>query len=419
MEGKHLGYLDGVRGVAALAVVFHHFATAFMPALVFGGAAVSHSWLEKYVYASPLNLFIGGNFAVCLFFILSGFVLTRKFFQTGNVEIIRSSATRRYVRLMPPILGSVLLAYLLLKLGLMRHQEIVAATGSTMWLAHQWSIVPQLEAALREGLWGAMLNGEMSYNSNLWTMQIEFLGSFLVFTFAALFGTLRHRWALYLVMIAVFWDTYYLGFLIGMMLSDASARGWIHASSPRNLLPWASLSMGIFLAAYPMGSVAGTPYEALHLGSLSNPQNFGFWHTLGAALVMTSIMLLPSLQRMFARPSAMFLGRVSFSLYLIHLLVLVTVSSWIFQLVIPHVTYLYAVAIVLEISIPLILVLSHFYTKALDEPSTAASGALWRWLNRPAGTAPTRTLPGLPYPAGALLRRAFLRTTEAPGEKVV
>lgn len=46
-------------------------------------------------------------------FVLSGFVLTFKFFKTGDSDIIKASAAKKYVRLVIPVLFSMLLFYLL------------------------------------------------------------------------------------------------------------------------------------------------------------------------------------------------------------------------------------------------------------------------------------------------------------------
>jgi len=111
MEDK-IGYLDGLRGISALIVVFHHYMCAFYPALVFEAGTAFHTGsVEARVGASPLSLFYNGGFAVCIFFVLSGYVLTNSYFRTQQRNVVISSAVRRYVRLMIPILFTVIVAY--------------------------------------------------------------------------------------------------------------------------------------------------------------------------------------------------------------------------------------------------------------------------------------------------------------------
>ncbi|WP_443147193.1 acyltransferase family protein [Paenibacillus sp. KACC 21273] len=81
---QKLKYLDGLRGLAALIVVISHFVVAFYPSLYNGSIDSVHTQksLELWISKSPFNLFYNGNFAVCVFFVLSGYVLSYKFFIT-------------------------------------------------------------------------------------------------------------------------------------------------------------------------------------------------------------------------------------------------------------------------------------------------------------------------------------------------
>ena len=79
---RKIKYLNGLRGVAAFQVVIHHFILAFYPALFSGPDIQTHmaGGIEVSASGSVFNLLWDGNFAVCIFFILSGFVLSHKFF---------------------------------------------------------------------------------------------------------------------------------------------------------------------------------------------------------------------------------------------------------------------------------------------------------------------------------------------------
>ncbi len=99
VEGKII-YLDGLRGLAAFIVVIYHHFYGFYPKFLYP----SEDKVLTQLSGSPLNIFYNGNFAVYIFFILSGYVLTYKFFKTRNYGIIISSAARRYIRLLVPVL---------------------------------------------------------------------------------------------------------------------------------------------------------------------------------------------------------------------------------------------------------------------------------------------------------------------------
>ena len=91
-----LKFLDGVRGLAALIVVIHHYILAFFPAMFFGNSKINHFAGEHEYSTSPLQLFYNGSFAVCIFFVLSGFVLSIKYLQTQDNKLLGEYALKRY-----------------------------------------------------------------------------------------------------------------------------------------------------------------------------------------------------------------------------------------------------------------------------------------------------------------------------------
>ena len=59
-----------------------------------------------------MRVFIDGKFWVAVFFILSGFVLTLRWFKTRAHKSIYGATFRRYWRLMLPVLAINILYYL-------------------------------------------------------------------------------------------------------------------------------------------------------------------------------------------------------------------------------------------------------------------------------------------------------------------
>lgn len=196
MKNK-LYWLEGIRGLVAFIVLFGHFLCAYYPALFTGITTDSKfgSLIDVRLASTPINIFWNGYFAVSIFFVLSGFVLTTKFFSTTNNNIIISSSIRRYVRLAIPITGSSLIAYWLLKTNLYFNDELVEYTGAYWYLPNYYNFDPSFIDMLKKSFIYTFLKGSdtLSYNAVLWTMKLEFFGSLLVFSMALLIGQLKNR----------------------------------------------------------------------------------------------------------------------------------------------------------------------------------------------------------------------------------
>lgn len=218
---RKIQYLDGLRGLAAFVVVLHHFIYAFYPALFLGANTQTHlkEGGEVFASGSALNLLYSGNFAVCIFFVMSGFVLSYKFFQQKDHQIIKESAVKRYVRLVVPVAFSILVAFVLMKFSLFYNQQAAVVSGSN-WLGEFWRFTPNFMDALKQTFIGAFFTDSFEYNVTLWSIAYEFIGSFLVFGFLAFFGKSKRRYLAYILAIIIFFQTYYLAFILGMLLSD-------------------------------------------------------------------------------------------------------------------------------------------------------------------------------------------------------
>ena len=309
-------FLDSVRGAAAVVVVASHLVAGFYPAMHFPS-------LPPWV-----RVWYSGDFAVQLFFALSGFVLSLSFVRGGGIESLRSAAVRRYFRLAVPITASVLVSYSLHYLGLYFNREAAAATGQEVdsWLGRWFGFSPSLPRAVDEGLYKSLFahNLGRTYNAVLWTMQAEFAGSFFVFAFLALFGGLRRRWVVYAALAAVFlrqewpWAS---AFLAGVALCDALGGRLPARCRPGTgaVLVLAGLFLGGMTPEWVRASVGWLPRRPLQ-----------FHMAAGAALLLLGVIQAGWLRAaLLARP-LVFLGRLSFPLYLVHILVELSLGCYVF-----------------------------------------------------------------------------------------
>jgi peptidoglycan/LPS O-acetylase OafA/YrhL len=384
-----LACLEALRGLAALAVVVGHFILAFWPGFFF---RTGLGWSEFPLWLQTLSRFPGkflwdGHTAVSLFFVLSGFVLSLSYFQGGGASALGSAALRRYPRLMLPAAASILLALALLQAGAICSQDAVQFMNQSQglpplpdhpdpaktrcWLAGFYNISPNLAVAAHQAVWGAFAGSVATYNLVLWTMGIELNGSFLVFGFLALFGSLRNRWLVYGIAGGLFLlnqSYFYLDFLLGMGLCDL----WVH-----NQRTWQwSLPFrpALVLVGVALFLVPWKPLEALMLVGVS-----------AAA---------PRLQQLLAAGWLAFLGRVSFGLYLVHMPVFCSLGCGLYLLLCRKLGWTHSAggltAALASLAASLLMACAFYH--AVDRPTIVVTRRLDRWLFRPtANTTPTQS----------------------------
>lgn len=376
--------LEGVRGLAAVVVVVFHAIAMFYPAFTYGLvpslAKFHNSHFEEVLYGNPISVFISGAFAVSIFFVLSGFVLTITAFKTGDENIVRKLAAKRYIRLMLPALVSILITWLILSLGLSSAKDATAEISGSLWLDVQWNFVPNLLDALRQGIWGIFAIPETTYNPVLWTMQYEMIGSIIVFALFLLFGKTKYRWVIYVFAIALLFQTWYLAFVIGMVIADLYANKMFLFKNINKGVMTGLLLFGLLLGGYPSISGQNTFYQFMTIPGMSESQNQSFYLSIGASLVIIAVLTLPFLGRIFGSKIISSLGKYTFSLYLVHTAVLFTVGSLIFVHLYEYFGINQAAPLAILLTIPSIIIATYLFERFVDAPSIRLSNMFAIWV---------------------------------------
>lgn len=113
MHKNRIGSLDSMRGIAALVVVIFHCLISFP---IFHNATYQgfyENWFIKISNITPLNLIWAGNQAVLLFFILSGYVLSLPFLKRTQPNYF-IFAVKRFFRIYVPYIVVMFISVLLL-----------------------------------------------------------------------------------------------------------------------------------------------------------------------------------------------------------------------------------------------------------------------------------------------------------------
>jgi peptidoglycan/LPS O-acetylase OafA/YrhL len=366
--------LEGLRGIAAIMVVIFHFLQGFFAVTIYGlgtsKAPVQHMRFEDNLYGSPLAVFFSGTFAVAIFFVLSGFVLSIGFLKTRKPEIIKKLAFKRYPRLMLPALASILLCWVALKLGF-SHTAAASTITNSGWLLDRWNFDPSFLGALKDGVWTIFTTSTPNhYNHVLWTMGIEFAGSFIVFGFALMFAESKRRWWLYgaLLVVLVMLNIWLTAFVIGMIFADLYSQGYIAYKQRKKVVFAGLLGAALFLGGYPRSGVADTIYHYIKIPHLGvNYQSLCM--IVGASILIYLVLTTKSFAKILQHKRISVLGKYTFSLYLVHSIVLFAFTTAVFIALSGHMGYNRAAFLSFAASVPVLVVLTWAFERYIDAPS--------------------------------------------------
>jgi peptidoglycan/LPS O-acetylase OafA/YrhL len=338
--------LDSMRGLAALVVVFHHFAYMFYP------WALSASFLSVMLYP-----FIAGHESVMFFFVLSGFVLALPNLR-GKRQCYPIFLCRRVLRIYGPYLAALGLAVGGCALW---HNRI----GTVGWAAGTWNASVRASSLLQPIL--MIGNYDYSqYNTAFWSLVYEMRISII---FPALF-LIANRMKFFSLLIAVVLCTFagvhdgnhqflitfeYVGvFLIGIW----TAKNATHISAAYDKLGnvWRGMLVALSLLLYfGWHWIAVGPLR--HLGDM--PIAVG-----ATGLLILSLNSVP-LGRFLRSSVPAFLGQISYSLYLVHGTVLFAMTA-VLGNTLSHLTFFF-----LYISVAILL--SWGFYRVVEYPFTVAS----------------------------------------------
>lgn len=369
-------------------VINSHFLQYFLPSLASGNPAASilPDQLEVTYYNLPGNIFYNGKAAIALFFVLSGFVMTYKFFRDRKSEILVSSAMRRYPRLAIPILALVVLIFIMNHMSLFSPSAMLSAQRNdlnSILIVWDRSDAVSLPVMLFEALIRSFFQYSGKYTVILWVMTYEFFGSLAVMATAYLAVQIRKRWIIYLIILLALFSgkdaaQYYSRFFLGMILAD------FFVNFPTIKHQWLigvfGGLIGFFLLTYPrLGLYSGVTsiYNILPISQLEDTTLF--WQTMGAALFIAAILYSRPLQLVLETRPLQFLARISYSAFLFHLVVLGSFSAGLYLWVRSHLSLSFGWTLVLvyTTTILVIVILSYVFTRLIDEPGIRLSHYLY------------------------------------------
>jgi peptidoglycan/LPS O-acetylase OafA/YrhL len=351
LKAKHVrptAFLDGLRGLAAFMVYMSHYIV-----WMYGHSNGIHDGFGYngiYTFAAlPFVriLFTGGAAAVSIFFVLSGYVLTR-----GPLAMLRAAdmrplrvrlffaAVRRPFRLFIPVAFVSLVFALALQLPFGMAPLVGWPKPKDNLLAELWSWFVEFWRATNPLITHSISQHWNPYDPAVWTIAIEFAGSLLVFAIVAVLTVVPPRFrSLFLVLLgAAFLFLYewamacFVGGVI-LAMSDVEGVGYVPRLS-RLPIAWRPVVYNaIFFAGWYLLSQPTLPNNieaaidspgwgwltVMIPSSYYNGEYWRFWNQVGSTMVVYGSLRLRWLQKFLLLSPVRWLGYVSFSLYLVHI----------------------------------------------------------------------------------------------------
>lgn len=359
--------LDGLRGLACLAVVISHLSLVFFPQLHQSevGNTPEYGILE-YIHNSPFGFFFSGTAAVYCFFVLSGFVLSRSYEKKEvSVSGFANLIIKRYVRLAIPSTISCIVAFFIFSITVVNH-------SITEWGGNIGRVDLNIFRALYDGAVGPYINGISSYNWVLWTMKIEFTGSIGILLLCCIKKETKINTNIILLLSSIFISimllmtksTAYLGymcFVIGMALNS-------NEFSLNRLISFTILISGLYFAGVHDNSAS---YSIFNI--VLHQRSYQLLNFMAGVLITTAVIKSDITNKLLSNKVTTFIGKLSFSIYLLHLSLIYIIAIPVFGVMERHQSFLFS-AILASLSAFIITISASFvFHKFVDEFAIKAS----------------------------------------------
>lgn len=356
-------FLDGLRGICCFIVLIDHSINTLKQDIRFTDMPGIDGYIRKIIALSPLNIIYSGISSVCIFFILSGFVLSIKYNKTRDDRLLFEGAIKRYPRLMIPVLSSMIFMYLTFLIS-------NSLSGTTFNL-------PFL-SAIYQGLYLSAFTHTPLDNYPLWSISFEMLGSLLLFSALSLFSRENKKTLLMLALFVFlyFSNSFYCLFVAGSLFCIHKESKYLNPNKVTKLIIFIA---GIFIISTPLPRPDVQLYSGLYsylkiTKGIPYRELYDFLMMTGSIMIFYAIINSKIAERILSMRSILFLGKISFPLYLTHATILTIASSIYFLYGIEQSMINYLVTMLLVI--PVCVTVSLVFERFIDAPAVRLSSKI-------------------------------------------
>lgn len=351
-QPRPTAWLDGLRGVAALEVVLHHYHLQFLGFdynYAYGSKPDMYQWWRLPFIR---NYWHSAHAMVNVFFVISGFVLTQRslsFIQSRQHDklftSLSSAVFRRLLRIYLPVIPITFLEMLVIR------QKGLPSGFGPVPIPYSATIFEQILHWYNAT--EKFLNPFHDYNDHwdylhpyqhvMWTLPLEYFGSIVCYVTVLGIARVTSRkkrllivtTIIYLALKRANWWT--ANFLAGTILADfllyqENSKSKVHESSSGWSTSWLNKSFwnatfiwSFFLCGLPDPHPEEYSLPGYDLYLRLTPDSFKelegggrFWWMIAGIILTVSISQVDELRRLLNSTFCQYLGKISFMLYLIH-----------------------------------------------------------------------------------------------------
>jgi peptidoglycan/LPS O-acetylase OafA/YrhL len=142
---------------------------------------------------------------------------------------------------------------------------------------------------------------------------------------------------------------------------------------------WTTLFLfGLYAGSHPQASPSTTPGYRTLMSLVPSQYSSNaeiFWLAIGGVIVVFALESAPHLQALFTTPFAQYLGDISFSLYMLHTMVMCTLGTWLAPKAMNftggwangQTGFIGGMALVVAVTGPVTFLVSDLFSRAVDE----------------------------------------------------
>ena len=370
-ENLRFEYLDGIRGVAALIVVINHFRNAFYD-------AKASSIVYSFAWDSLNFIFLTGHFCVQLFFVLSGFVLAYNSFYRKN--FLNKQLSKRFIRLVLPVFLSSVIYMLFSNYKLFFFDELIKI-NFTNWASSHWVVNYSIIKFLKRFIFDFMIFSDwqfiMNINSSLWTIPIELYWSYILFIIFWLINKIQNIFLKNLILIVGVTICILCLTFIGEDFGFLFLGGSLFALNYSKVVIWRNNKyMNLFLFLMTLIFV----YLIENNWILIIPSEYINWGTILCLIYIFISIRSNIIHKFFSYPIFKWLGRISFSLYLLHILIIGSISSKLY-IIFSYFRNDFGLLLLLLFTLITSSIIAHIFTVYIDEPLMKHFDKLYNKIN--------------------------------------